>query len=232
MITNSFQNDLEYFYQKLINKERFSFSKYADGEYAILFDQAITNCDNWTYNPNNADHRLRRIKLINSFTNLSSDYYIGISCPCCQPKINVDQMKKLSGRSDDRLTWANIFVNSNYKAFVNKWVPEFSNHRVVLFSRWNSKVENLPFNIELHVPVSENALMENDFLSDFAVKEYDDFLFLFCAGPLGNVLASTFWNKNKNNTYLDIGSTLNPWLTECNRSYLSGGQSLNKVCAW
>jgi hypothetical protein len=57
-------------------------------------------------------------------------------------------------------------------------------------------------------------------------------LFLFCAGPLGNMLAYRMWEKNKNNTYMDIGSTLNTWLVGSNRGYLIGAPTINKICTW
>jgi hypothetical protein len=69
-------------------------------------------------------------------------------------------------------------------------------------------------------------------VENFPIEDYRDRLFLFCAGPLGNMLAAKFWEKNKNNTYLDIGSTLNGYLTEINRSYLQGGNTSQKTCIW
>ena len=49
MITNSFRGDIEFIFNKLSKGVRFSFSKYADGEFAILANQNITNVDNWTF---------------------------------------------------------------------------------------------------------------------------------------------------------------------------------------
>ena len=46
------------------------------------------------------------------------------------------------------------------------------------------------------------------------------------------MLAAKFWELNKNNTYLDIGSTLNGYLTETNRGYLRGGNTTLKTCIW
>lgn len=59
-------------------------------------------------------------------------------------------------------------------------------------------------------------------------------LYLLCAGPFGNILSHNLWSNNKNNTYLDIGSTLNPYLeTEgFKRGYLYGSDDVNKVCNW
>jgi len=58
---------------------------------------------------------------------------------------------------------------------------------------------------------------------------------LFCAGPFGNILAHQLFEYNSQNTYIDVGSTLNVMLlgeAGKNRSYLRGGASLNKICSW
>jgi hypothetical protein len=39
-----------------------------------------------------------------------------------------------------------------------------------------------------------------------------DSIFLFCCGPFGNIIAHRLTEHNDKNTYLDIGSTLNPYL--------------------
>jgi hypothetical protein len=228
MITDSFRGDIEFIFNKLKAKEKFSFSKYADGEFAILADRRITNIDNWTYDPDK--HSIIRNELIKSFQFKEPEYYVGVSCKCCQPEQVVDWMRKES--KQDILTWANIFVNSNYPYFKDKFIPEFSNHDVVLFAREDARINDLPFEVE-HIPITSEAFIDNfDMVDNFPIYEYKNKVFLFCAGPLGNMLAAKFWEKNKENTYLDIGSTLNPYLTESNRGYLRGGDTTLKTCIW
>lgn len=228
MLTDSFRGDLQYLFEKLKNSQNFSFSKYADGEFAILRNLQITNTDKWTFSPEKHSHV--REELMKSFTYRDSQYYVGVSCKCCQPEEDVLWMRKKSGQ--ERLTWANIFVNSNYPFFLNNFIPEFSKYEVVLFARDDARIEDLPFNVE-HVPISRNAFVYNfDLVDNFPIHQYTNKLFLFCAGPLGNMLAASFWRKNKTNTYLDIGSTLNPYLTEPNRGYLNKRKSELKTCVW
>ena len=228
MLTDSFRGDIEFIYDKLRNKDKFSFSKYADGEYAILRGQTITNCDNWTFDATKHDYVRRQ--LMESFTYKDDGYYVGISCPCCQPRTHIDWMRSMV---QSNMTWANIFVNSNHPFYVEKFIPEYLNHDVILFSREDSKLQNLPFKIEKHIPISRTAFVDNfDLVNFFPVEEYTNKLFLFCAGPLGNMLAAKFWEKNTTNTYLDIGSTLNAYLTEPNRGYLLGSQDTYKTCVW
>ena len=228
MLTTSFRGDLEFIFNKLKNKEKFSFSKYADGEYAILRNQTITNCDNWTFD--SSKHSQVHNQLLESFNFKDDGYYIGISCPCCQPTDHIMWMRQNAGGN---LTWANIFVNSNYPYYVENFLPEYSNHDIILFSREDSTLENLPFEVEEHIPITRTAFVDNiDLVENFNIEDYSDKLFLFCAGPLGNMLAAKFWEKNKNNIYLDIGSTLNGYLTEPNRAYLRGFADSTKTCIW
>jgi len=228
MLTNSFRGDIEFIFNKLRNKEKFSFSKYADGEFAILANQPITNVDNWTFKPNL--HSAIRDELIRSFKFQDSNYYVGVSCKCCQPSTYVEWMREQSGQL--KLTWANIFVNSNYPYFKENFIPEFSNHDIVLFAREDATIEKLPFQVE-HIPITREAFIDNfNMVKDFPISDYQNKLFLFCAGPLGNMLAAKFWELNKTNTYLDIGSTLNGYLTENNRGYLRGGNTTLKTCMW
>jgi len=228
MLTNSFRGDIEFIFNKLKNKEKFSFSKYADGEYAILRNVSITNCDNWTFDRNKHQHVHEQ--LLESFTYKDSGYYVGISCRCCQPRDHIDWMRS---KVTQNVTWANIFVNSNYEYYKNNFISEYANNDVVLFSREDSRLNDLPFPVKEHVPITKNAFLDNfDLIKNFNVETYNNKLFLFCAGPLGNMLAAKFWEKNKNNIYLDIGSTLNIYLTEPNRGYLLGFGENNKNCIW
>lgn len=231
--TRTFENDIKLIFSKLKNKEKFSFSKYADGEYAILVNQKITNCDNWTFDP--AEHQIYRDELLKSFQFTEKDYYVGISCPCCVPKEHVEWMRLNVGVTEDYLTWANIFVNGNYKFYLNNFIEEYKNHDIVLVANKDASINLLPFysNISEHIGIS-NIAWKDDFhlITELPKKDYKNKLFLFCAGPLGNMLAHRMWEKNKNNIYLDVGSTLNSWLVGNNRGYLRGSSTINKICIW
>jgi hypothetical protein len=227
----TFAGDFYKIFGLLRSKTPFSFSKYADGEYAILVNQNITNCDNWTFNP--VTDMVYREELLDSFRFNAVGYYVGISCPCCVPREHVEWMRNNVGVDNDHLTWANIFVNSNYNNFRGVYVPEFSNHKVILVANRNASISRLPFSVEEFIPIGETAWKENfNLVEELPKKDYSGKLFLFCAGPLGNMLAAKMWKSNKNNIYMDIGSTLNPWLVGNNRGYLRGADSSNKTCVW
>jgi hypothetical protein len=227
----TFEQDFFKLFDLLKSKTNFSFSKYADGEFEILINNKITNCDNWTFDPLSDDKY--RNELISSFKFNENGYYVGISCICCVGLKNTMWMRNNVGVDNEHLTWANIFVNGNYRKFLQYFIPEFNNHKIILVANKNATINKLSFKIEEHIPIGETAWKENfNLLDDLVQKDYKDKLFLFCAGPLGNMLAAKMWKYNKNNTYLDIGSTLNPWLVGNNRGYLNGSDTLNKICVW
>ena len=227
----TFQEDLFILFDLLKNKIPFSFSKYADGEYSMLINRKITNCDYWTFNP--AIDGVYQRELLDSFQFNEDGYYVGISCPCCVPMADVQWMRDNVRVDKNHLTWANIFVNGNYNNFKANFIPEFKNHKVILVANEYATWRNLPFEIEDFIPIGKTAWKDNfNLVEELPKKQYSDKLFLFCAGPLGNMLAAKMWKVNKNNIYLDIGSTLNPWLVGINRGYLAGSSTLNKICIW
>ena len=80
-LTNDFNNEITSLYEKFKSGEHFAFSKFADGEFSILINQGLTNCDGWTFNPD--EHSFYRKKLVESYQYVAKNYYIGIGCKCC-----------------------------------------------------------------------------------------------------------------------------------------------------
>lgn len=232
--TNStFRTDIEFLLEKVKKRDKFSFSKYADGEYKILINENITNCDGWVFDRTKNSKEYQA--LINSFHYIHDDYYVGISCPCCQPMSHIQWMRENVGTKN--VTWANIFVNSNYDFFIDNFIPEFNNWegRVVLFANKKGKDNELPFKVDLYYPLELESWKEpylTEVIKDAKkmTNNSEGQLFLFSAGPLGNILAHQLHLENKLNTYIDIGSTVNPWIVGNNRGYLKNNK--NKICIW
>lgn len=230
----NFAEHFDMILNKVKDGDYFSFSKYADGEYKILRNEKITNCDNWTFDPDK--HRDEQKMLLDSFMYDHPDYFVGVSCPCCQPMPHCQWMRDTVQTKN--ITWANLFVNSNY--------PRFKSEMFTAFNQWKGKVtlvaneagegKPLPFKVDNYVPCNGEAFLfpsvaEHIVQLQKAALEEDNQLFLFSAGPLGNILAHRLHLANQNNTYIDIGSTINPWLVGLNRGYLKNPQNL-KTCIW
>lgn len=227
----TFKEDFFILYDLLKNKMPFSFSKYADGEYAILRNIKITNCDNWTFDPN--IHQIQQIELLESFQFNDDGYYVGISCPCCVPIEHVKWMRENVCVDENHLTWANIFVNGNYNDFKKYFIPEFLNHEIILIATENGDINKLPFKVSEHIKITGIAWLDNfNLIEELSQRQDKNKLYLFSAGPLGNMLAAKLWKTNKNNIYIDIGSTINPWLVGNNRGFLRGTKTIEKICIW
>ncbi len=234
----NYREDLNQIIEKLKKKESFAFSKYADGELYILSNRPINNGEFW-FNPTTDSSQ--RQQLINSLRYKNDNYYVGIACPCCIGGRPAHQWyKDQSDQKQENLTWANIFVNGNYHYYLENMVPLYSNYDIVLVSNTDSNLEKLPFKVKKHFKIGKNAWIEDNSLIE-EMKDYiknekiEKNLFLFCAGPFGNILVQQLFDYNKNNTYIDISSTLNYFLLGekgKNRGYLRGESSVNKMCVW
>jgi hypothetical protein len=226
-----FNSEIKLLFDRLKSKTKFSFSKYADGEWLMMRGVPVNNNEfNYT-----KDDEFYKEKLIQSFKYKDDGYYVGVSCPCCTGGEHYN-MIEFSNQNDEHLTFANIFVNANYEFYKQNFIEEFDNWKVHLVANKNSKIENLPFRIEKFYPVENTAWKHNyDLIEDIKKDKLNDKLFLFACGPFGNMLAHQLWEDNKHNTYLDIGSTLNPWLQSegFKRDYYNNGSIYkNRVCVW
>jgi hypothetical protein len=237
-----FKQDIIKFKEKIESKENFSFSKYADGEWAVIQNHNINNKEFW-FDPNNELDQVKRDALIRSFQYQNPRYHVGISCPCCQGLDTFESMRRFSLQPDDRLTWANIWVNGNYSYYVYNIVPLFSQRPVVLFCNENGKIENLPFVPYVVFRLKHNAWEYNwdivnsakTITSQLKAQGLSNLLFLFCCGPFGNILCHQLTEHEPENTYLDIGSTLNPWLQSAgfDRHYYMGDNIFSRMeCVW
>lgn len=238
----TFKGDFDFFVNKIKKGEHFSLSRWGDGELMILENKSIDlrhkGDGEFRHDPTSPTSLKMRDVLMESYTYKHKDYYIGIACQCCVGKDKFEYMKKLSGQPEENLTWANVFVNSNYKHFLVDFIKALEGKRVILVSHVNSKVDNLPFKVEKHYRVGTDA-----WISDYAISQLlqmeigefniRDYVYLFAAGPFANILTYELWKYSKNNTYIDIGSTLDKYLgLTVTRGYLKGADTLNKTCIW
>lgn len=229
-----FSEEIKLIEQRLLSGQKFAFSKYADGEWAIMNNHPITAQGEFQYQQQDIFYSN---KLLESYRFKDDGYYIGISCPCCQGIETHKRMLLSSKQKQDHVTFANVFVNANYPYYVEKFVPYYGTQKTVLVCNRNGKVENLPFKPEKIYPIDHTAFKTNYSLIEQMKQDISgvkDHLLLFCAGPLGNMLAAELWKINKNNVYLDIGSTLNPWL-QCEghkRDYYIGKDFSRRICVW
>jgi hypothetical protein len=213
------------------NGKPFAFSKFADGEWAAILNE---NLNNGEFLNDSSTTNFFRDRLIDALKFKDPNYYIGTCCPCCNGD-RAEKMRSFSGQDEDHMTFANVFVNLNYPLYKELFLKEYQNYDVHLVANKNSKIENLPFKVEKFYPVGFSAWVNNySLIEQILQTNLKNKLFLFCCGPFGNILAHQLLLNNKENIYLDIGSTLNPWLQSegFKRDYYCNGYFSERKCVW
>ncbi len=191
--------------------DSFLFGKAADGELMAVENHILNNNE---FRNDESVPAERREELKASLQFRHPNFYLGIICPCCS---NYDgrfeRMKKLVNQDEDHLTYANIFVNSNYPLYRQFFIPSFSQHDVWLVCHEDSILFDLPFHTERVFVIKRNAWVDSyDVIQRIQDAAPEGKLLLFAAGPFGNILGHKLFQSHPKNRMLDIGSTLNPWL--------------------
>tara|TARA_B100000902_G_C27301317_1_gene912961 strand:+ start:344 stop:1171 length:828 start_codon:yes stop_codon:yes gene_type:complete len=207
------------------------------------------------YNPKK--HQWVREKLLDSLQFKKEGYYKGLSCKCClsgahgmTPEEEVKWFIELSGLNtyDEHLTWSNLWLNGNYGLFLEHMLPYFFNYDIILVANESADINGLPFkrNIIKDFRVGYNCMVNDYGLVDDIKKwigdnKTEDSLFIFSAGSLSNFLAHQLYEFSDKNTYIDIGSSLNPFMGfPFDRRYLRQFwlnsqepiMDIRKVCEW
>ena len=234
MITDSFRNDLVFFIEQIELDDPFSLSRWGDGELKILQGRPITaRVDNWSFDPDK--HSWLSEWLMEAYKYEHKDYYKGISCPCCDPSASDWYRSNIH----KNLTWANIFVNSNFPYFQKHFWEAINKSKREIILVANEKLDelNIPFTPHDIIRIGYDDAFNQKRCIDIirCCKSYvfqSDKIFLFAAGPLSNLLAFELQFANRDNFYIDIGSVLNNAIRPNSRDYLAGGDDLRKTCIW
>ncbi len=256
----SFAGDLARMREWLASGRPFAFSRFGDGEWMIVrnLDLDYTRKGNGEFRfcaDDPRDQTARRA-LIASFHYSAPGYFVGIGCPCCWGEDKLLALRRVCRQPEHRLTWANLWGNANYPAVRREIIPLFRRYRdVYLVCHRQADPSRLPFRVTTTFPVGVNAWTEDyslgDRIADLARRlQAPGALFLFCAGPLSNILAWRGFAANPTHTYLDLGSILDPWLFArrrlrwldwfpglirspgVTRGYLKPGRKRRQVCRW
>jgi hypothetical protein len=154
-----------------------------------------------------------------------------------------DWQVDLHGGDDESLTWANLWVNGNYPAFIMNTLPIFYSKDCVFVGHESADTSKLPF-IKKDFRVGYNAMI-NDYGKIEDIKNWirenniENHLFLFSASTFSNLAIYELFKEFPNNSYVDIGTCLTPMMNmPTERDYLKGfwsyrgSASLNQICKW
>lgn len=239
---------------KFKNGENFAFSRFSDGELRIMQNKELVLTNDYYkigdkkvsgfYHPEDhkhfdpKEHQFYRQELMDAYQHLQDNYYVGLSCRCCVGDADFKQMIDWykGDPNSNLLTWSNLWVNGNFSLFRENMIPEFSNKKIVYVLNENANIDGLPFKVEYDFRVGENCIINDydliDTMSNWIYeKSIEKYVFLFSASSLSNYLIHHLYKKYPNNTYIDVGTTMNNYLgMKGIRGYLSGGN--RKICIW
>ena len=235
MIEHDYTKDFDKLKLKLINGENFAFLRFSDGEGFILYDQYLELSDKG-YNLGGSQgyayygkeehkvfdplkHSFNRQKLIESLEYTAPNYYKGIPMRDSVVAFDgiFDEIIENAGGDSEYLTFANLWNNANYPKFIEEMVPIFSDKKIVFVLNECANIEKLPFKVEKDFRIGSNCFIDNyDIIREIKMyiheNDIKDHVFLLSAASLSNLLAHQLYKKYDCNTYIDIGSTLNPMM--------------------
>lgn len=236
----NFRGELINMEAKLKRRESFAFSRFGDGELTVLTGRHRVHPE-FRFEPADRGYAFLRERLMDSFCYQSENYYVGISCPSCVGQNRFEWAKRTCGQPEERLTWATLFLNSNYEYFRERVLPLFASYRVFLVCHTSATLDKLPFPVVRDFRVERNAWrasfnQAHQLTERIARERISGALFVLCAGPFANILAHQLHAKSPLNTYLDVGSVLDPFLFGAKgltRRYLRGERRfLGETCTW
>ena len=191
----------------------FALIRPSDGEYSVIKGKTLTNCDKWTFQAGGS----LQTDLIKAVQTDTPGLYIGIPCNTCNKPWNCtqtiyDEYKALV--KTQNITYANIFMNANWPAFVDM-LKEDTRPLYVVTSGTTGTTELSIKGRHIIDPFLVNrwdqeGVKETAKILEF-VRTKTNALICFSAGPLSKVWIPKCWALNPTNTYLDVGAALDPF---------------------
>lgn len=258
----SFKGDFHRILQLMKDKKSFAFNRFSDGELFIFQNKELILGDNLIkigetsrpgpyqkvdfkhFDPNS--HQFYRDRLVDAFKHKQPHYYKGLSCRCCVGDQNFQwQLEFIEADSEDNdLTWANLLLNGNYNLCINELFPLFHTYPMVVICNESASLDALPSLVK-DFRVGYNAMI-NDYHVIEDIKQWihqhraTGHLFLFSASSFSKMAIHQLFEEFPDNTFIDIGTTLNPFINmNFDRQYLgdfwdekSSPSDIFKDCTW
>lgn len=238
-----FKIELEKLIKKIDSKAPICFVRYGDGEVMLMNNQPITTgtqahlIDKWSHKGGESKMgvKLNEILKIND-----PEWLFGIPCQCCNLICKNYLINNLNV-GVNQLTYANMFVNSNYQYFVN-WISTIEEDVVVIGNKNGlNNLKNFPFKVKEYFPIEDDCVNYYEDNSESLVnslkekfENVSNTLFFVSSGPLSEIIIHELWLINKTNRLIDVGSSLDLYIhNKITRPYMEAFSQYNtKVCVW
>jgi hypothetical protein len=235
MDLKDFHKAFDHVLNKVKNEENFAFTRFSDGELFIMQNKHLLLAENHyitgdVSGPNRytaeeqkefkpEEHQFYREKLTEAFLHTQEGYFKGI-CTATDGHVgreNFEWMLELHGGDHESLTYSNLLINANYRRFIEEMVPLFADRNILYVANKLANISKLPFEVKKTFEIGTNCMI-NDYNVVEEVKKYIDknkikgYIVLCSAASLSNYVIHECYRENNQNTFLDIGSCLNPLL--------------------
>lgn len=229
---------------KLKTKENFAYTRFSDGEICIMQNKELKLADDhvvmgeirYNFGYSKDDHKhynpdtdgFLKNKLIQAYLYKKKNYFVGGICKgcTCASQQFAPWMHQLYGDLDDNLTSTNLLVNSNYPLFIKQMIPELKKKKIVLICSLKANLEKVGLDIVKDFRVGLNCIINDHYLVDdikqwMTQENIKNHVFLFSASSLSEVLIYELFKFDEENTYIDIGTTIHPYIgLTAERDYL------------
>lgn len=215
----NFEKDFDFFWDLINKNENFAFARYADGEVLLMKGLQVSentqafNIDRWK-SPNT----LTRVgkELLESLNHEEENYYYAISGKNDNLS-DYDFLVNNIKQNKDKLTFVNLWINANYKR--TKINYSQLKREVVLICNQKARTENFPFPVKEIIPFPDDCITFWESNSDLfinnlieKVSKLENELFFISCGPVSEIIISNLYKKNPNNTYVDVGSSIDEFV--------------------
>tara|TARA_R100001244_G_scaffold117783_1_gene87618 strand:- start:203 stop:1039 length:837 start_codon:yes stop_codon:yes gene_type:complete len=233
----TFSSEFDRIFQKLKDNENFAFSRFSDGEVYILKGEKLVLADDHYITGDRSgggvytkeEHKsfdpdkdsFFQEKLVEALQHRQENYFKGLTGVADEDIAGKDAFQfqlDICGEGDDEhLTYSNLFINNNYPRFMQEMLPVICEKEIVVVANEAANFDELPLKIIKNFEVGSNCIINDYHLVEevknwIASNHIEDTIFLFSASTLSNYIIHECFKEHSNNTYLDIGSCLNPWM--------------------
>ena len=242
MMKQEFKEDFFEVMRMIVESDSMALSRYADGEANVLQNNTIGNKDGWLYKQDK--NLVFRADLRKALLCTDPNFLYGISCTCCD-KPTHDYLLSIIRTGRENLTFSNIFVNANFPLFQEHFLKTLaaSKKDIVVCTGKKARMRDLNERVPVKdfIPVPGNCVVwwekNREYirgLMDLKASQFTNAVFFFAAGPLSEILIHEMWQVNPRNIYVDIGSTLDPFLFRRNSRVYHRGDSefAKRYCSW
>jgi hypothetical protein len=214
----NYHEAFDYFTSLINSNNNFAYTRYADGEVALMQGHAIDhnsqayNVDRWK-----APNYVTRVgsQLLETLNHKEDNYYYAISSHTDFQSDNEFLSLRILNKSN--ITFANLWINANYqkmKQFYNtlqKSVYVICNHAATRSRFPFDVVELFPFPDDC---ISYWEQYGDDYISQLMdyVSQIQDKTFFISCGPISEIIIHKLYTANPNNQYIDVGSSMDEFV--------------------